>query len=203
MENVSIAARLFMVSGKVPGLNQGFTFYDSPSGEKVNSRLLAAHLIAATIEYLKNKGSLEYQLSEIPALMSKVPVLILKRHNTDGVGFEKLLLEKLDKEKNLIELVKDIIGAMYREPEYQVLWLIRSEFPHAEYMRKEKVKTLIFSRWETRWIPDKVKPLVDEWMAELSPLWDATIKLPWLQTAVRDCNFAFSSTMVQPEHKQN
>jgi hypothetical protein len=90
---------------------------------------------------------------------------------------------------------------MYREPEYQVLWLIRSEFPQADYMRKEKVKTLFFSRWETRWIPEKVKPLVDSWMSELMPVWNTTLKLPWLQTAVRDCNFAFSGTRVQPRDK--
>ena len=202
MENVSITARLFMVSGKLHGLNQGLTFYDTPSGEKVNSRLLATYLVAATIEYLKNKGALEYRLDEIPAIMGKLPVVVLRRTITDGIGFEKLILEKLDSENNLIDLVKGIIGARYQMPEYQVLWLIRSEFPQAEFMRKEQVKTLFFSRWETRWIPEKVKPLVDEWLAELSPVWDATLNLPWIQTAVRDCNFAYSGTMASEKRHE-
>jgi hypothetical protein len=170
MGNISIAARLFMVSGKMPGLNQGLSFYDTPSGEKVNSRLLAAYLIAATIEYLNNRGSLEYRPDEIPAIMGKVPVLMLRRINIDGVGFEKLVLEKLDAEKNLIELVKDIIGARYLIPEERVLWLIRKEFPGAEFMREEKVKVLFLSRMVMRWIPEKVKPLVDGWLAELTPV---------------------------------
>lgn len=199
MENLSVAARLLMVSGKMPGLNQGLSFYEAPSREKVNARLLAAYLIAATVEHLKNTGSLEYTETEIPAIMGKVPVLVLRWLGLSGNGFEKIMLEKLDGEKNLIDLVKSIIGGRYQIPEYQVLWLIRKEFPQAEYMRQEKVKTLIFSRMETRWIPEKVMPLIDAWYTELAPVWDATLRLPWLQTAVRDCNFAFSSMTAQPK----
>ena len=195
MENISLAARLFIVSGKLPGLNQGLTLYTTPSGEKVNSRLLTTCLIAATIEHLRNQGALDYREEEMQVLGGKLPVLTLKRINTEGVGFERLLLEKLDIEKNLIELVKEIIGAMFEMPEYQVLWLIRSEFPEAEYMRKERVKFLFFSRWETRWIPEKVKPLVDSWLNGLAPVWETTLQLPWLKTAIRDCNFAFSDRL--------
>jgi hypothetical protein len=199
MENVSVAARLFMVSGRLPGLNQGFSFYDTPSGEKVNSRLLATYLIASTIEHLKNRKSLEYRPDEISAIMGKVPVLVLKRLNLDGTGFEKLMLEKLDAEKNLIDLVKDIVGARYIIPEERVLWLIRNEFPAVEFMREEKVKVAFLSRTELRWIPEKVKPLVDGWLAELAPVWDVTLKLPWLAIAARDCNFAFSSMKAEPD----
>ena len=195
MQDISIAARLFMISGKLHGLNQGLTFYDTPSGEKVNSRLLATYLVIATIEYLKNKGALEYRLDDVPAIGGRLPVVVLKRLNTDGVGFEKIILEKLDIEKNLIELVKDIIGARYQMPEYQILWLIRSEFPPAEFMRKEQVKTLFLSRWETRWIPEKVQPAIDSWLGQLAPVWDIILKLPWIQTGVRDCNFAYSGMM--------
>jgi len=73
MESLSLAARMFMVSGKIPGLTQGFSLYETPSGEKVNSRVLAAYLIAATIEYLKSIGSLDYRQDEVAAIGGRLP----------------------------------------------------------------------------------------------------------------------------------
>jgi len=194
----SLAARLLIVSGKLPGLNEGFQLYESPTGEKINSRILVSYLIAATIEDLKSRGVIEYKEEEKKALFGKIPVLILKRKKNEGVGFEKIILGKLDKEKNLIDLIKEIIGGAYQIPEYRLLWLIRNEFPEEKYMRQEKVTTMfIFSRMETRWIPEKVAPLVDEWLPKLKPIWERMLKLPWLKTAVRNCNFGLSSTKAE------
>ena len=194
----SLAAKLLVVSGKLSGLNEGFSLYSAPTGEKVNSKTLAAYLLAATIEDLKNRGIIEYKEDEIKVLGGKLPVLILKRKKNEGVGFEKTILEKLDEEKNLIDLVKDLIGGMYQIPEYQLLWLIRSEFPQDEYMCQETVKTLfIFSRKETRWIPEKVNPLVEKWLPELKPVWEKVLNLPWLKTAVRDCSLGLAKTRAQ------
>jgi hypothetical protein len=52
----------------------------------------------------------------------------------------------------------------------------------------------VFSRKETRFIPEKINPLVEEWLPELTPVWENVLELPWLKTAVRDCNFGLSST---------
>jgi hypothetical protein len=199
-DQYSLSAKLFMVSGKMPGLNEGLSFYDTPTGEKVNSRTLASYLIAATIEDLSKKGLLEYRLEEMKVIGGKLPLIVLKRKGTQAIGFEKLLLDNLDKEMNLIDLVKKIIGGMYQMPENQLLWLIRSEFDVKELMRKEKVTMLfVFSRMETRWIPEKVQPFVDEWLNELKPVWGETLELPWLKTAVRNCNFAYSHSKVQTD----
>jgi hypothetical protein len=198
MDDLSLAARMYMVSGKIPGLTRGFSIYETPSGEKVNSRVLAAYLIAATVEYLKSTGSLDYRLDEIPAIGGRLPVLILNRLAWNGAGFERKMLEKLDVPKNLIELVKDLIGGRYQVPEEHILWLIRSEYPREEFMRQEQVKVLMMSRMEARWIPEKVMPLVNAWYNDLLPWWNHTLGLPWLQTAVRNCNFAFTATKAQP-----
>ena len=194
-DNYSLAAKLLIVSGKLPGLTEGLLFYVTPTGEKVNSRLLVAQLLAATIEDLKNRGLLEYHQEEKQVLGGKLPLLVLHRLKSEGIGFEKILLDKLDKDKNLIDLTGDIIGGRYELPEYQILWLIRQEFPVTEFMRQEEVKMMfIFSRKETRWIPEKVQPLVDSWLPELKPIWEKTLQLSWLKTAIRDCNFGSSST---------
>jgi len=199
-DKYSLAARLLIVSGKFSGLNEGFSFYQTPTGEKVNSRILANYLIAATIEDLKNKGLIDYKEGEIKAIGGKLPVLILNRKKNEGVGFEKTVLEKLEKEKNLIDLIKDIIGGMYQIPEERLLWMIRREFPTEEYMRQETVKTMfVFSRTETRWIPEKVTPLADKWLPQLKPVWEKVLNLPWLKTAVRDCNFGLSASRAIPK----
>lgn len=191
----SLAARLLIVSGKLSGLNEGLALYQSPTGEKVNSKTLAIYLVAATIEDLKNRGIIEYKEGEISAIGGKLPVLILNRKKNEGVGFEKTVLEKLDKEMNLIDLVRKLVGGMYQIPEYRVLWLIRSEFPDEEYMREETVKMMfVFSRKETRFIPEKVDPLVKKWLPELEPVWKKVLELPWLKTAIRDCNLGLSAT---------
>jgi hypothetical protein len=195
----SLAAKLFMVAGKLPGLTEGFCFYETPSGEKVNSRILAAYLTAATIENLSKLGALEYREAGLKVLGGEIPVLVLNRKNTAGTGFEKTVLEKLDTEKNLIELVKDIIGGKYQIPEYQLLWLIRREFPHNEYLRQEEVGFLFFKRKETHWIPEKVEPLVDTWLPQMKTIWEETLRLPWLKTAVRDFNFGLSSQKTSPK----
>ena len=199
-KSYSLAAKLFLVSGQLPGLTGGMTFYETPTGEKVNSRVLVAYLLAATIEDLKNRGALEYEEKEMKALLGQLPILVLRRKKTDGIGFEKTLLAALDKEMNLIDLVKKLIGGLYQLPEYQILWLIRQEFPQAEFMREETVKMMfVFSRKETRWIPEKVQPLATKWLPELKPVWEKTLKLSWLKTCVRNCNFGFSFTKVQPK----
>ena len=109
-------------------------------------------------------------------------------------------MEKLEKEKNLIDLIKDIIGGMYQIPEERLLWMIRREFPTDEYMRQETIKTMfVFSRTETRWIPEKVTPLAEKWLPELKPVWEKVLKLPWLKTAVRDCNFGLSFSRAIPK----
>lgn len=201
VEDYSLAARLFIVSGKLPNLTEGMCFYPTPSGEKVNSRTLAAYLIAATIEDLKKRGALEYRESEITAIGGQIPVLVLNRKSLDVIGFEKILLEKLNKTMNLIDLVRAIIGGRYQMPEYQLLWLIRSEFPPDEYLRKEEVGFFIFKRKETRWIPEKAQPLIESWLPELKPTWDEVLRLPWLKTAVRNLNFAVSAERVIPRDK--
>jgi hypothetical protein len=201
VEDFTLAAKLFMVSGKLPGLTEGFCFYQTPSGEKVNSGILAAYLTAATIENLSKRGALEYREAELPVIGGKIPILVLNRKTTDGTGFEKSLLEKLDKEKNLIELVKDMIGGMYQLPENQLLWLIRSEFPYNEYTHQVEVRVLFLKRKETQWIPEKVKPLVDTWLPQVKPVWEETLLLPWLKTAVRDFNFGLSSTKASPKDR--
>ena len=200
LEERSLAAKLFMVAGKLPGLTEGFCFYDTPTGEKVNSRILAAYLTAATIENLSKLGALEYREAGLKVLGGEIPILILNRKNTSGTGFEKIILEKLDTEKNLIELVKDIIGGRYQLPENQLLWLIRSEFPHNEYTRQEEVRILFMKRKESRWIPEKVNPLLDAWLPQMKPIWEETLRLPWLKTAVRDFNFGLSSQKASPKH---
>jgi hypothetical protein len=194
----SLAAKLFVVSGKLSGLNEGFSLYAAPTGEKINSKTLAIYLLAATIEDLKNRGVIEYKEDEKKVLGGTLPILVLKRKKNEGVGFEKTFLEKLDEEKNLIDLTRDIIGGTYQMPEYQLFWLIRKEFPQDEYMREETVKMMfVFSRKETRWIPEKVNPLVEKWLPELTPVWEKVLKLPWLKTAVRNCNFGLSATRAQ------
>jgi hypothetical protein len=200
LEERSLAAKLFMVSGKLPGLTEGFCFYDTPSGEKVNSRILGAYLTAATIENLSKLGALEYREAGLKVIGGEIPVLVLNRKNTAGTGFEKTFLEKLDKEKNLIELVKDIIGGRYQIPEQQLLWLIRREFPHDEFLRQEEVGFFLFKRKETRWIPEKVNPMVDAWLPQVKPIWEETLRLPWLKTAVRDFNFGLSSQKASLKH---
>jgi hypothetical protein len=199
-EDHSLAAKLFMVSGKLPGLTEGLCFYETPTGEKVNSRVLAAYLTAATIENLSKIGALEYREAGLKVLGGEIPILIINRKNIDGTGFDKIVLEKLDSEKNLIELVKDIIGGRYEIPEQQLLWLIRSEFPHNEYTRQEEVRFLFMKRKETRWIHEKVNPLVDAWLPQVKPIWEETLKLPWLKTAVRDFNFGLSSQKASPKN---
>ena len=197
-DKYSLAAKLFLVSGKLSGLNEGLQLYNSPTGEKINSRILAAYLVAATIEDLKKRGIIEYKEGEIGAIGGKLPVLILNRRINEGVGFEKKFLEKLDKEKNLIDLVKVIIGGQYQIPEYQLLWPIRSEFPNEEFMRQETVTMLfVFKRSETRFIPEKINPLVEKWLPELKPVWESVLALPWLKTAVRNCNMGLSFTKAQ------
>jgi hypothetical protein len=199
VEDYSLATKLFIVSGKLPGLTEGLCFYQTPSGEKVNSRILAAYLTAATIENLSKRGALEYRESELQVLGGKIPVLVLNRKITGGTGFEKSLLEKLDKEKNLIELVKDMIGGMYQLPENQLLWLIRSEFPQNDYTHQVEVRVLFLKRKETQWIPEKLKPLIDTWLPQVKPVWEETLRLPWLKTAVRDFNFGLSSRKASPK----
>jgi hypothetical protein len=197
-EDYSLAAKLLMVSGKLPGLTEGMIFYQTPTGEKVNSRTLASYLLAATIEDLKTRGFLEYKEDVIKAIGGTIPTLVLKKKKSGGVGFEKTVLDKLDKDKNITELVRDILGGTYEMPEYRLLWEEKSEFPEAEFMRKEKVTTMfIFSRFETRWIPEKVAPLADKWLDELKPVWDKVLALPWLKTAVRNCNMGYSVSLHQ------
>jgi len=65
-------------------------------------------------------------------------------------------------------------------------------------MRQETVKVMfVLSRQETKWIPEKVKPLVDEWLPKMKPIWEKTLALPWVKTAIRDCNFGFSASKTQ------
>jgi hypothetical protein len=200
-EKYSLAAKLFIISGKLSGLNEGLQLYNSPTGEKINSRILASYLIAATIEDLKKREIIDFKEGEIKAIGGKFPVLILDRKKNEGIGFEKVLLEKLDKEKNLVDLIKDIIGGQYQIPEYQLLWFIRKEFPNQEFTQQETVKILfIFSRKETRFIPGKINPLVEKWLPELKPDWEKMLTLPWLKTVVRNVNMGLSLTKAQEKH---
>jgi hypothetical protein len=89
VEDHSLAAKLFMVSGKLPGLTEGFCFYETPSGEKVNSRILAAYLTAATIENLSKLGALEYREVGLKVLGGEIPILILNRKNNPRNRFRE------------------------------------------------------------------------------------------------------------------
>ncbi|TLM80484.1 MAG: hypothetical protein FDZ70_00500 [Actinobacteria bacterium] len=89
----SVAARLYVCSGRVLPRGGGLFFWTSPTGETVSSKTLAEALVITTIDWLNENGWVQIWTAEVKQLFVKVPVLCVRALHSGAPGFAGRLLE--------------------------------------------------------------------------------------------------------------
>ena len=155
---------------------------------------LARFLIIATLNRLLEEKKILMKEAEKKALIGgNLPILIFSRLSKEAIGFSSLILDKLEKEKNLIQLTQDLINGKYQLPENRVLYLAKQELVADEFIDKVEVKHFMGrKKIEKRWRVEKVQPLVEEFLPGIKKVWLQVQKLSWKNTAERNINFGFS-----------
>jgi len=122
-----------------------------------------------------------------------LPILTFNRLSKEAIGFSSLILDKLEKEKDLIQLTKDLIGGRYQFPENRILYLVKQELEAAGFTEEVEIKRFLGrKKIEKRWRLEKIQPLVEEFLPEIKKVWSQVQKLSWKNTADRNLNFGFS-----------
>jgi len=201
----SLAARIFLCAGKLPGLTSGLSFYQAPTGEKVNARNLTRFLMIATLNRLLEEKKISMKEAEKKALVGgSLPILTFSRLSKEAIGFSSLILEKLEKEKDLIQLTKDLIGGRYQLPENRILYLIKQELEPAGLSEEVEIKRFLGrKKIEKHWRLEKIQPLVEEFLPEIKKAWSQVQKLSWKNTADRNLNFGFSFSQKSIDRDDN
>ena len=79
VKDLSVAAKIYLLSGKIEHLTGGFCFTKSPTGEMVNTQRLAEAMILATLLELVKDKKLEMRDESKKVLFMVSPIITLKR----------------------------------------------------------------------------------------------------------------------------
>jgi len=104
-----------------------------------------------------------------------------------------LILDKLEKDKDLLQLTQDLIKKKYQLPENRILYLVKQELTAAGLIEEVKIKRFLGrEKTEKRWRVEKVQSLVKKFLPEIKKVYLQVQKLSWKNTAERNINFGFS-----------
>lgn len=190
--DLSIAAKIYLFSGKIPHLTEGFCFTKAPTGGMVNTQRLAEAMIMATLIGLVKEGKIEVKDESKKVLFMVAPILTLKRKATGGTGLGKAILDQLNEDKDLAKVMVAIIGGVWIVPQTAVLVPVEKEL--SDLFKEVEVKKLLATRKEKVWDEKKVSELVSKYEAEAQKAFQETIDIPWRLTAIRNLHIAWGQT---------
>ena len=192
-KDLSIAAKIYLLSGKIPHLTEGFCFTQAPTGGSVNTQRLAESMIMATLIELIKEGKLEVKDESKKVLFMVSPILTLKRKATGGIGLGKAILDQLNEDKDLAKVMIAIIGGVWMVPQNAILVPVEKEL--AGLFKEVEVKKLLgVTRKEKVWDEKKVGEFVSKYEAEAQKAFQETIDIPWRLTAIRNLRIAWEQT---------
>ena len=191
--DLSISAKIYLLSGKISHLTQGFCFTKAPTGEMVNTQRLAEGMILATLLELVKDGKLEMKDESKKVLFMVAPIIMLKRLNSDGAGLAKAILDKLSEEKKLTDVIVEIVGAVYLVPQEKILSLVEKELTGLFEVVEVK-KMLGVTRREKVWDEKKVADLVKRYEGEAQKAFQETIDTPLRMMSLSSIHIAWGQT---------
>jgi len=191
--DLSIAAKIYLSSGKIPHLTEGFCFTKAPTGGSVNTQRLAESMIIATLIELIKEGKLEVKDESKKVLFMVQPILTLKRKAIGGIGLGKAILDQLNEDKDLAKVMIAIIGGVWLVPQNTILVPVEKEL--TGLFEKIEVKKMFgVKRTEKVWDEKKVGELVSKYEAEAQKAFQETIDISWRLTAIRNLRIAWEQT---------
>jgi hypothetical protein len=190
--DLSISAKIYLLSGKISHLTAGFCFTKSPTGEMVNTQRLAEGMILATLLELVKDSKLEMRNESKKVLFMVAPIIMLKRLNSDGTGLAKAILDRLTEEKKLTDVITEIIGGVYLVPQYTILGFAEKEL--AGLFNEVEVKKMLLTRKEKVWDEKKVADLVKKYQDEAQKAFQETIDTPLRMMALSSLHIAWGQT---------
>ncbi len=191
--DLSIAAKIYLLSGKISHLTEGFCFTQAPTGGMVNTQRLAEAMIMATLIGLVKEGKIEVKDESKKVLFMVAPILTLKRKATGGTGLGKAILDQLNEDKDLAKVMVAIIGGVWMIPQNAILVPVEKEL--AGLFKEVEVKKILgVKRMEKVWDEKKVAELVKKYEAEAQKAFQETIDIPWRLTAIRNLHIAWGQT---------
>jgi len=205
-KELSIGAKIYLASGKIPHLTEGFCFLQSPTGENVNYQKLSEGIIIASLIQLVKDNKLEVADKSKKVLFMVAPILSLKRKATGGIGLGKIILDQLSEEKDLTKVIVDILGGRYMLPENVIAWKVEKELRDLSLFTEKEVKKMLgVTRTEKVWDEKKVKDLNSKYQAEAEKAFQETLDVSWRLTAIRNLHIAWGQTRTpkKDDHDHN
>jgi len=194
-KGLSISAKIYLASGKITYLTEGFCFLQSPTGENVNYQRIAEGMIIASLIELVKENKLEVADKSKKILFMVAPILSLKRKASGGTGLGKIILDQLSEEKDLAKVVVDILGGRYMLPENVIVWKVEKELRGLGLFTEQEVKKMLgVTRTEKVWDEKKVKELNSQYQTEAEKAFQETLDVPWRLTAIRNLHIAWGQT---------
>jgi hypothetical protein len=192
-KDLSVAAQIYLLSGKIPHLTEGFCFTKSPTGEMVNTQRLAEAMILGTLLELVSEKKLEMKDESKKVLFMVAPIITLKRLSSAGTGLAKAILDRLDTQKKLTDVITEIIGGVYLVPQYTILGLVEKEF--AGLFKEVEVKKMFGAvRKERVWDEKKIADLVKIYEKEAQKAFQNTIDMPLRMMSLSSLHIAWGQT---------
>ena len=194
-KELSISAKIYLTSGKIAHLTEGFCFLQSPSGENVNYQKLAEGMIIASLIELVKDNKLEVADKSKKVFFMVAPILSLKRKAIGGTGLGKIILDQLSTEKDLTKVIVDILRGCYQLPENVFVWKVEKELKDLGLFTEQEVKKMFGAmRTEKIWDEKKVKDLNSKYQVEAKKAFQETLDIPWRLTAIRNLHLAWGQT---------
>jgi len=191
--DLSIAAKVYLLSGKISHLTQGFCFTKAPTGETVNTQRLAEGMILATLLELVKDGKLEMRDESKKVLFMVQPIIMLKRKSSEGMGLAKAILDRLSEDKKLTDVITEIVGAVYLVPQERILSLVEKEL--TDLFKVVEVKKMLgVTRNEKVWDEKKVTDLVKKYEGEAQKSFQETIDTPLRMMSLSSIHIAWGQT---------
>jgi hypothetical protein len=192
-KNLSAAAKIYLLSGKISHLTEGFCFTKSPTGEMVNTQRLAEAMILVTLLELVQEKKLEMKDESKKVLFMVSPIITLKRLGSGGVALAKAILDRLEKDKSLTEVVTEIVGGVWLVPQYSILGLVEKEF--VGLFKEVEVKKMFgVTGKEKVWEEKKIAELVKNYEQEAQKAFQATIDMPLRMMSLSSLHIAWGQT---------
>jgi hypothetical protein len=199
--NFSIAAKIYLYSGKIPELQTGFKFFKTPTGESINSKLLCNLMTLSVVSELFKEGKIEIREENKKLLFFPAwKLLHLKAKSKEGIGLGKLILEKAKDETDLPKIIMEIIGGMSDLPEYLIIAKVEEELKLAGLYKEQEVKKFLGAiRREKIWEQKEVEELNNEYKSEVEEVIQKASGLPLAVDIKRNVNIGIGKCLKPKE----
>lgn len=155
----SIAARIYICSGRVLPPGNIISMWTSPTGEGVSGKMLCETAVAAQFDWLQANGYIQVTPGQEKRLIGSFPTYSVHAVYSGAPGFGGRLLEATGWQDALfVEMVRRVIGARSQDPTSALLHILSHEFRDAGILHG--------SGWNKEWLDY----LVTQWGREA---WDA------------------------------